>query len=95
MSIRIPYTSEEYLTASLEGAPSDLTESTVEAALELESVDAADVSWSTASWAPGTTWPTVRWLYEGDKAKGTYVFWSRVHDSPETPVRRHDTVYLD
>lgn len=95
MALRIPRTSVEYITAELGGAPDDIVESTVQAALELETVTAAAVSWQSASWDPDSVTPTVRWLYGGNKAAGTYVFWSKVTDSPEIPVRRHGAVFLD
>lgn len=95
MPLRIPRTSVEYITAALDGAPADIVESTVQVGLELETVASNAVSWQAASWDPDTATPTVRWLYGGNKAAGTYVFWSKVTDSPESPVRRHGAVFLD
>lgn len=100
MAVQIPAVSKEYLHGTIT-ASVDLDEQTIEVAA---------LSKGTAAPDDDTTWIAATWTGDAGKSRvwelligpgtsmalqpGSYVVWARVTDTPEVPVRKHDTLTI-
>lgn len=89
VSLTLPAVTAEHIRSTVSSLE-DLTEFEVDAALELATVEADDLTWTAAEWSGSD----VRWRYPGGYERGVYAFWVRVNGGTVTPVRRAGLVEL-
>lgn len=100
MAATIPAASTEYLHGLITASVT-LDTQVVEVAFITPSngFPSDATAWITAAWT-GTAGTSRNWqLLVGPSsttilAAGTYAVWTRVHDNPEIPVRKHDTLTI-